>query len=150
MKGRSELAPYLANLGHGDVKEHSAQTMTRAYADSVFVPAPRGWRVLDCFRDYEATRMGAIPVVVADGRSDEVERSFGHYYREPPGSLPPWVFAKSWTEAGDMMVALMKNMTALEEMQAANLRWWDRVNYNLRRGIYEALRDNDALPPPSS
>jgi hypothetical protein len=112
--------------------------MHRVYGDSKFVLSPKGFARLDCFRLYEASRVGAIPVVV--GHVAEMRNAFNSYVGERKGAMPPWVFAHSWPEAAGKMQSLMRDRTgALDKRQRAVLRWWDRVNFNMRLAIFDAL-----------
>ena len=55
------------------------------YRNAKFVPNGRGNAVLDCFRLYEASMAGAIPVVV--GSWSEIRETF--YFG---GDVLPWIF----------------------------------------------------------
>lgn len=80
-----QLTPYLI----GD--SMSKEIMCRTYSQSLFVPCGRGNSSLDCFRLYEASMNGAIPVVV--GSDVELKNTFLYEMN------PPWIFAHSWNDA---------------------------------------------------
>lgn len=114
------------------------------YNNAVFVPSERGCVRLDCFRLYEATLCGAIPVVV--GSRDEIEETFVHDYEDQTedhkedhkekSRLPPWLFAQTWEEAAKVMQILIKqdNKVELQKMQTANLKWFfERTDLASRR-----------------
>jgi hypothetical protein len=106
------------------------------YNDAMFVPSERGCVRLDCFRLYEATLCGAIPVVV--GSRDEIEETFVHDYEEEKEHprLPPWLFAQTWEEAAQAMQILIEqeDKAELQNMQTANLKWFfERTDLASRR-----------------
>jgi hypothetical protein len=72
----------------------SKQGVAFAYANSDFVVSPRGEVNLDCFRHYEASALGAIPIVVAN--ATELDATFSGI---GSASRPPWLFADSWEDA---------------------------------------------------
>jgi hypothetical protein len=69
-----------------------------AYGNSDFVVSPRGEVNLDCFRHYEASALGAIPIVVAN--ATELDMTFSGI---GSASRPPWLFADSWEDAKRMV-----------------------------------------------
>ena len=98
----------------------SPAEMCDLYKNTVFVPSPRGNVRLDCFRLYEASLAGAIPVVV--GSQEELHDTF---CKE---GNPPWIFASSWAEAVAKCANELKHPDKLQERQFRLLAWWrDRV-----------------------
>jgi hypothetical protein len=94
----------------------SKELMCKSYAQSLFVPCGRGNSSLDCFRLYEASMNGAIPVVVGD--EEEVNNTFKYEQN------PPWIFAKSWKEAYNNCEDLLNEENQLKEMQINIFSWW--------------------------
>jgi len=101
------------------------------YGDSVFVPCGRGNSSLDCWRNYEATVAGAIPVVV--GPRDEIETAFKFT------ELPPWIYGDTWKEVVDKCQMIIDNREEMQRMQNENLRWWNRVMNHIRKKIDKAF-----------
>ena len=87
------------------------------FAASHFVLSPRGHVNLDCFRLYEASAVGAIPVVV--GSPNEIADTFNHFHMRPP-----WVFATSWSEARTEVERLLINRLELRQKQISVSLWW--------------------------
>lgn len=86
------------------------ETMCEIYSQSTFVPCGRGNSSLDCFRLYEASMNGAIPVVV--GNQDEIACSFKYEKN------PPWIFADSWENAYHKCLT---NYIKSDEV----INWWE-------------------------
>ena len=104
---------YSDNLGRSEI--------ANLYNNSIFVPCGRGYFVLDCFRLYEASSCGAIPVVV--GSMEEINTTFK--YEENP----PWIFAETWEKARVTCETLLNNKTILQDMQNNLMLWWNnRLN----------------------
>jgi FkbM family methyltransferase len=95
----------------------SKEELIDIYNRSVFVPSGRGNSSLDCFRLYEASMCGAIPVVV--GSSEEIQNTFA--YEEKP----PWVFAESWDQSVEKCKDLLNDKDNLQEVQNDLLFWWN-------------------------
>ncbi len=106
--------------------------MARVYGQSVFVLCPRGKVGMDCFRNYEATLCGAIPVVAGCTEAEYVD-TFCDI-----GS-PPWVFCPTWDEAL-MQCRQLYESGAVAELQAKNLQWWASEIHSIRAAIAGALR----------
>ena len=90
--------------------------MMKIYLNSIFVPNGRGNSSLNCFRLYEASMTGAIPVVVGD--KEEIDCTFK--YEESP----PWLFFNSWEQASEECAKLLENIERLQEIQNNILSWW--------------------------
>lgn len=101
--------------------------MCKIYSKSIFVPCGRGNFSLDCFRLYEASMNGAIPVVV--GSKEEIESTF--MYEE----TPPWVFAETWEQAVD----ICKNMLECGVDSTSVLAWWENRIEKIRTKVLEVL-----------
>ena len=101
--------------------------MIKIYKNSIFVPNGRGNMSLNCFRLYEASMCGAIPIVVGDKK--EIEATF--LYEENP----PWIFCKSWDDAVEKCQKLLKNKERLDEMSLDVIKWWDNRIKNIKEII---------------
>jgi hypothetical protein len=66
----------------------------RIYQESVFVLSGYGDSSIDCFRHYEATIAGAIPIVVSP--MPLIVDAFTSFR---DGVLPPWIFSETWEDA---------------------------------------------------
>lgn len=99
--------------------------MASIYLDTCFVPCGRGNVNLDCFRLYEASACGAIPVVV--GKDQEIKDTFGE-------DLPPWVFASSWSEAVEKCQEIY-NSKDIDKAQNEVVIWWRNSIANIKQKI---------------
>jgi hypothetical protein len=96
--------------------------------------AGRGHVTLDCFRVYEATIAGAIPIVV--GPIAEINHAF--YF---DGEQPPFLYASSWE--GALKAAMKMSAAEIDAKRAELVRWYiNRINY-IRRKIQRVF----GLPP---
>lgn len=105
----------------------SKDIMCKIYSKSVFVPCGRGNSSLDCFRLYEASMNGAIPVVV--GSKQEIKNTFK--YEENP----PWVFAETWEESKIKCEELLKSGVDSKNI----LQWWDNRILKIKTKVLEVL-----------
>lgn len=103
------------------------EEMCEIYSQSIFVPCGRGNSTLDCFRLYEASMNGAIPVVV--GSKEEIECTFK--YEENP----PWIFAQTWKEAAEKCSNLLESEIDNRKV----LNWWENRFENIRTKVLEVL-----------
>lgn len=111
--------------------EICSEEMCKIYSQSYFVPCGRGNSSLDCFRLYEASMNGAIPVVV--GSKEELEYTFK--YEENP----PWIFADTWESALHKCNHLLEDKKFLEEMSDNVLNWWCNRITKIRKKVLEVL-----------
>jgi len=105
----------------------SKEELIDVYTRSIFVPSGRGNSSLDCFRLYEASMCGAIPVVV--GSSEEIQNTFA--YKENP----PWVFVESWDEAVEKCKDLLNDKNSLQKIQDDLLEWWSTGINNIKEEV---------------
>jgi FkbM family methyltransferase len=103
----------------------SVEEMRDFYMSSVFVPNLRGWISQECFRLYEATICGCIPVVVGD--RDELLKTF--FISDV---IPPWIFAHTWEEAVCKCKELWNDKTKLDEKQLSILQWWKYTLFRIK------------------
>lgn len=116
-----QLSPYF--MGNSISKE----LMCKIYSSSFFVPCGRGNSSLDCFRLYEASMNGAIPVVV--GSQEEIKSTFK--YEEDP----PWIFSENWQGA----VVQCKKILEDEVNYQKVLNWWNSRVFKINQKVGEVL-----------
>jgi hypothetical protein len=114
----------------------SAQNMTPPemfdlYRNSIFVPSPRGNVRLDCFRLYEASLAGAIPVVA--GSPEEIADTFCMEQD------PPWIIADTWEQAIEKCQEELESPARLQERQTRLLAWWKSRVADVKLRIRRAL-----------
>jgi len=109
----------------------SKEEMCKIYAQSHFVPCGRGNSSLECFRLYEASMNGAIPVVV--GSKKEIEWTFKYE------NNPPWIFAETWNEAYEICKKLLNDPKNLQQKQKDVLFWWKKRLGYIKSKISEVL-----------
>ena len=113
-----KLTPYLTGTSI------SKELMCKSYSQSMFVPCGRGNSSLVCYRLYEASMNGAIPVVV--GSKEEIEITFK--YEENP----PWIFAESWDDAVNKC---LDNTIKSRD----TIIWWNKRIEKIKDKILEVL-----------
>ncbi len=129
---KKQLVNKACYVARGGVK---IQDVAKIYNDSIFVPNERGANRLDCFRIYEATLAGAIPVVV--GSKPELAETFIYDYEEDEKQTLSWVIANNWLEASEKCLVLLQDIPKLQEMQKTNLKWfWKRITLAQTRILY--------------
>ena len=108
VKTISSIKPF--KLGKANPSE-----MKDIYMNSIFIPNTRGNCVLDCFRLYEATACGAIPILV--GPKNECD------YLIKSQKNPPWLSFNNWNDAK----LYMENYDdkKIQELQKLNINWWN-------------------------
>ena len=123
----SSIEPYY----HGMLDK---QEMREIYRNSVFVCNGMGRKQVDCFRLYEATICGAIPIVVCS--QEEYDNRFKHM------DSPPWLRFDSWEEARDGCQDLIDNhMDKLNKMHLELRDWWNNIINKIRSRVDQALTD---------
>jgi hypothetical protein len=122
---RIELISHFKNLKGGFYgKNISKINLSNFYSNSVFSPCGRGHSNLNCFRLYEASLFGSIPIVV--GTPDEIKETF--FYE----NNPPWIFLNSWSDAVDYCEYLLNNMDKLLIIQDNLQIWWNERIFNIK------------------
>lgn len=116
-----KLNPYLIGTSL------SKELMCKGYSQSIFVPCGRGNSSLDCFRLYEASVNGAVPVVV--GSKDEIEVTFK--YEENP----PWIFAETWNDAVNECQIILEDGIKSESV----IKWWNQRVLKIKNKVKEVL-----------
>jgi hypothetical protein len=110
----------------------SKKQLVDLYNNSIFVPCGRGNTSLNCFRNYECTICGAIPVVV-ERFPNEISIVFNFLEH------PPWLYASSWEDAVVKCNNLLKYPEKLQEMQEKNLNWWNNLMNQIANKVKDAL-----------
>jgi len=87
--------------------------MSKIYRDSIFVPAPHGWFVIDSFRVTEALEAGCIPIV-----------EISDYWQKLYGEEPPFIQVSSWAEVPHVVNSLLRDPKLLEELRLRCYNWW--------------------------
>lgn len=110
----------------------NTEEMYSLYSESRFVPCGRGNSSLDCWRLYEATVAGAIPVVV--GSEEEIDHTFRFF-----GKIPPWIYANTWDEAVVKVQEVQFDLDKLQQMQFRNISWWESLLGCVRIKVLDSL-----------
>jgi hypothetical protein len=101
------------------------------YVNSIFVPCGRGNQSLDCFRMYEASACGAIPVIV--GTQEEIQTTFKYE------NNPPWVFANTWEDAVTKCSLLLTDIEGIKSIQLKLNAWWNTRMSSVKQKVQEIL-----------
>jgi len=109
-------------------KAMSVVEMSTAYRDSVFVPCPHGWFVIDTLRVTESLEAGCIPIVDADP-----------YWENLYGEVPPFLQVYDWEEAVGVVKELQADPEALEELRLRCYNWWSRMKDETTEGIEDLV-----------
>jgi len=122
---RLQLISYFKQLKGGfHGKNINKKTLSNFYANSVFSPCGRGHSNLNCFRLYEASLFGSIPIVVGD--PDEIKETF--FYEDNP----PWIFSHSWKNSVEYCEYLLNNTTELLNIQEKIEIWWNKRLFDIK------------------
>lgn len=112
---RRDMVNHLSSIGPHRLGKADPRYMKEIYCDSVFVPNVRGDVKLDCFRLYEATSCGAIPILVGPIlECRELIKS---------QEMPPWPYFDNWQDAKHLMENY--NPQKLQVLQDKNIAWWN-------------------------
>jgi hypothetical protein len=99
----------------GDLEPLSQQELASVYQDSEFVLCPQGINHPDTFRIMEALQSGAIPVMV---------RFLGHDYAKYTFGNHPFIVAKTWPEAADILRHFQENPDLLANKRKEVNEWY--------------------------
>lgn len=105
-------------------KNINKKTLSNFYSNSIFSPCGRGHSNLNCFRLYEASLFGSIPIVV--GNPDEIKQTF--FYEDNP----PWIFSDSWENSVEYCEYLINNTTELLSIQEKIEIWWNKRLFDIK------------------
>jgi len=112
---RQEMVEYLKSVTPHKLGKAIPVEMKNIYCDSVFVPNARGNCNLDCFRLYEASACGAIPLLV--GPKEERQ------YLIESQKNPPWLQFNNWSDAKNKIQNYDEK--EIQILQKKNLIWWN-------------------------
>lgn len=111
--------------------ELQASDMREIYRKSIFVLNGRGNVRLDCFRLYEASACGAIPIVV--GCKKEIKETFKHM------QCKYWLYFENWDEALSRCQKILQDKKELEMRSVGVTQWWvdiiNKINNQLIFGL---------------
>lgn len=112
---RYDMVNYMKSIKPHKLGKAEPLEMKDIYCDSIFVPNVRGNVKLDCFRLYEATACGAIPVLVGPM----------HECRELIQSqqMPPWPYYDNWCDVKTMIENYDEDK--IQILQEKNIIWWN-------------------------
>lgn len=113
---RVEMLERFSKLNGISKYTQTVDEVIETYSESIFVPCGRGNSSLDCFRLYEASACGAIPIVV--GSYNEYSNTFKYE------NSPPWIFADTWEEAFKYINYLLDNPEKINILQGKLIQWW--------------------------
>lgn len=113
---RAEMLERFSKLNGISKYTQTVDEVIETYSESIFVPCGRGNSSLDCFRLYEASACGAIPIVV--GSYNEYSNTFKYE------NSPPWIFADTWEEAFRYVNYLLDNPEKINILQEKLIQWW--------------------------
>ena len=110
----------------------SPRDMSKIYRDTIFVPSPRGWFIIDSCRVSESLESGCIPIVDAD-----------QYWADLYGEVPPFIQVSDWNQAPAIVNRLLKNPKELEELRLRCYNWWcavkDRTTQQVENLVNQAF-----------
>lgn len=112
-------------------KNINKKTLSNFYSNSIFSPCGRGHSNLDCFRLYEASLFGSIPIVV--GNPNEIKQTF--FYEDNP----PWIFSDSWKNSVEYCEYLINNTTELLNIQEKIEIWWNKRLFDIKDKLKNIL-----------
>jgi hypothetical protein len=111
--------------------EMTPNEMMKIYSKSIFTPNGKGWQLIDCFRLYEASSSGSIPVVV--GTKEEIFNTIEFMDK------PPWIYTSTWSEAYEIMNKLKNKPELLQSKSKNILLWWKKINNKIKKRIVDVL-----------
>lgn len=91
--------------------------MREIYKNSKFVVCPAGNVNILCFRNFEASICGAIPIVAGCSAEEYKEAT------KPIGS-PPWIFQETWDDAVKEVELFLSNKEILITRRQDVMKWW--------------------------
>ena len=132
-------------MGPGDVRWRVPPIqVSECYLNCVFVPQGRGSVTPTCFRHFEASMAGAIPVLCLDGYGVK------HHEEEIQDLLksmdnPPWLVFDTWEDAARRCKALLSDHAALQMIQDNILEWWGAMMSVRKARIAHALQEDTTI-----
>ncbi len=133
---RQEMIDTFSRMSNHFISSNvSRDEMCKIYSQSFFVLCGRGNSSLNCFRQYEASMNGAIPVIV--GSKEEIEYTFKYEQN------PPWIFAETWEDAYEKCSNLLLDYEYLEELKEKVLEWWSCRLLQVKSKVNFIIQDKD-------
>jgi hypothetical protein len=134
---RTLMRDSMLNVGGGYIYSGSdndgilldPKEMSKIYRDSIFVPAPHGWFVIDSFRVTEALEAGCIPIVERDP-----------YWKELYGEDVPFIQIDDWADAPSIVNTLLNDPDQLEEFRQQCYTWWTDIKNDVTDGVEDLVR----------
>jgi len=134
---RPEMINTFSDVQPGINTTANVRKMRSIYTNSNFVLSGRGNVNLDCFRHYEALLCGAIPVIA--GPAKEIKESFGAFggggEKITASSLPPWIFAESWSSAKQTVQDLLDDEQRLKQRRLECILWMKEQILRIRQAV---------------
>lgn len=125
------------STGPGDLEPLSQEELASVYRDSEFVLCPQGINHPDTFRIMEALQSGAIPVMVRFLGADYAKYTFGHH---------PFVVAKSWPEAADILQNYYDNPDLLAQKRKEVNDWYATYREQLLHNFHRIVTSDFPSP----
>ena len=117
---REQMKIAMLTVPNGDIhvaadesQRLTPSAMSKIYRNSIFVPAPHGWFVIDSFRVTEALEAGCIPIV-----------EDSDYWQQLYGEQPPFITVNNWAQAPAIINSLLVDPIALEQLRTTCYNWW--------------------------
>ena len=112
------IGPNICHIAEQTGERISTHEMSNIYRDSIFVPAPRGWSVIDTFRITEALEAGCIPIIEAND-----------YWRQLYREEIPCIKLCQWgdTQALRIVASMASNADYLESIRQQCSDWWTKI-----------------------
>jgi hypothetical protein len=107
------------------------EMMFDIYKESIFIPVGHGNIGLNCFRIYEASMCGAIPIIV--GNIEEIQNTF------EKENNPPWIFSDSWDNAVEICKQYLNNENLLIDKQTKILDWYKKRILEVKNKINNVI-----------
>lgn len=123
----------------------SPQSMIQDYySKAKFVPVECGVEFVDCLRVFDASKAGAIPIVV--GTESHIVERFGHFFDvvEPLSMRtyrsPPWLTADNWEDALRQVLQLLETPAEIDALQKVAIEFYEQIVRNVVFAIVNNVR----------
>lgn len=125
------------STGPGGLEPLSQKELASVYRDSEFVLCPQGINHPDTFRIMEALQSGAIPVMIRFLGRDYAKYTFGRH---------PFVVAKTWSEAADILQRYYENPDLLAQKRKEVNDWYGRYREQLLHNFHRIVTSDFPSP----
>jgi len=126
---RRMLETFTLWMGTGDVRSGvPPAAVSECYLNCIFVPQGRGGTTVTCFRHFEASMAGAIPVLCFNTEGDGA-RDNAVEIQDLIETMdnPPWLVFDTWEEAAKSCQDLLMRPIELQRIQDSILKWWEAM-----------------------